>query len=266
MMLGKPNQPNPIEKTHKQIHEIHQQLLKEYINEGTLTTDLINEKKPIFDIILYVSYNENKKLRLWICGECPHCNSCHIRNTCNCKFINDVIFPIINKKFTYVNNITPILSSDKDFYDIVNHFSGIVTHLDFRDKNKFYHLKRFMKDGHPFVDSFNTFLKLKNDKDSHYNNESLVSMKDICNKYNICWKIEDNTCFVEQKTALIYTGIEEILNNQDKLPLELKVVGLQDYPLIPDELTYVIMCGDYNFFKNEIYKFIRFNNPFYIGI
>ena len=82
--------------------------------------------------IKYVSYNNDRVLRLLCCGACTGCPAPHIRNVCNIQFWDMVQFAV-KDKFRGILSIVPVLTHDADFRRIAKSHGGEVIYTCDRD-------------------------------------------------------------------------------------------------------------------------------------
>ena len=98
--------------------------IKTFINNGPLTSIILNNKYALMPIIKFASFDRNGYLRIVIGGKCPNCQSNHIRNICNVRYCQELLLPILKKRFQLIKHIFPVFTYDKDLEDIVKSTGG----------------------------------------------------------------------------------------------------------------------------------------------
>ena len=96
--------------------------MEEFINNTPQKLlELIEDEGCVsMPIIKCVSVStENETVRLLIGGKCPSCGSNHLRSTCNTRFCEDVMLPVLQKRFMgQVKEVVAVLTSDADFAEV----------------------------------------------------------------------------------------------------------------------------------------------------
>ena len=177
--------------------------LKTFIDGGLLEYFMREKKLLLFPYVKFVAYR-NGKMRILLGGRCPSCHSTHLQNTCNIRYVNECIAPIVKQKFKNVKVITPVLTHDTDFESIVKTHGGRVTlPHDIDVKKSFQDQRDLILDQHPDVDSHFKMFQLKEGYHVPPDTSRQHSRRFLCDIYDVMWLIDENTTVVTKYGHLL---------------------------------------------------------------
>ena len=238
-----------------ELKSINANLIKSFINEGTLLAAIEQNGYSSYEKILFVSFRDGL-CRILLLGSCPACSSLFMRNICLIRFTRECVSPILMNHFSDVKKINPVLSFDNDITGIITSIGGHVSYPVHVSKPDYFHeKKRFLLDFHPFVDTcckIMFFEKEKMEKKKLENidyNSKNTSFDDIYDRYKICWLLDESTAVVNKKGELL-EGVSCILKNRDSLPDFMKL-GMKN---VNNRRIPVIATSNKKMFEDSVYK------------
>ena len=114
-----------------------------------------------FPILRYVSFN-SRKLRLFVTGDCPGCDTPWVGNVCAVDFCTQCS-DLITSRFPSVLTVILVLTQDIDFNMIVRDNSCSVVRAFDPDGEKIMRvIKKMMLDWHPDI---SCFIKILSNRD-----------------------------------------------------------------------------------------------------
>ena len=201
-------------------------------------------------IIKFVSFSTFGQLKLVLAGNCPNCHDGHIRNTCNIRYCNEVIDPILKEKFNKFKHSSPILTHDTNLESIVNSVGGNIKYpISVKKKQNFREQENFMFHVHPDIYMHVSMLSLRKKLDKAYSPNENVSMQEIVKKYKFMYIMNESSKLVCADGELI-NGLE-IPGCQHKLPKGFKFEVL-------DNGFILLKCTGVPFFNSKNYVVIEF--------
>ena len=202
-----------------------------------------------------MSYSpSNGVLRLLLAVKFSLCHSDHIRNICNQQYCKECITPLVRSIFSFVRDVAVVHSDDVDLVSIVEKNGGQVTtpYLTFIVHSLTY-LQIFCLDLHPEIDDYMKIISPMeyNDDLSYGSSEDGTTRYAFANRSHMCWGIVDATTIIG-RNGLVFSGVNEILNNRDNFPDRLDIV--ED----PTKLCRFLSCKCAASLPNELYKRMQF--------
>ena len=116
-------------------------LIKTFIDEGTLLAAIEKNGYSSYEKIIFVSFHDGL-CRILLLGSCPACSSLFMRNICLIRFTRQCVSPILMNHFADVKKINPVLSFDNDIADIITSIGGYVSYPVQVSKPDYFHEKK----------------------------------------------------------------------------------------------------------------------------
>ena len=228
--------------------------LSAFINGKYLIPCITAADKQHFPHHFFVSYGKQTNvLRVLIGGCCPLCKSTLFRDVCLMTYCNDVVKPVIKKKFPMVNDVVAVHSTDPDLSEIINKNKGEIRCVDFANTQVPYMtLFNYFTCYNSFVDGWYKGCNKKNAPiNAKINTSEQLNTHQFFSKYEILWIVQDTTKMVGTDGNL-YTGVEAIMNNRGLLMDGLELKGNEATKKMN------IVCVKEEFLTNTNFKIVEF--------
>ena len=92
-------------------------------NRGFVARSLARDNLNSFPIVRFISFIDGKLLLL-VGGQCPACESVHLRNICNAQFVAELVEPRLQILYSNITQVKAMMSSDDNFVRTVDNMGG----------------------------------------------------------------------------------------------------------------------------------------------
>ena len=234
------------------LFNITKNALKKYIDDGNLMSSIDNANYPAMPIIKFVSFDRRYHLRLILAGQCPNCNTSHLRNTCNYRYCKEVIYPLLKPKFNILTNVSPISTHDPKIESFVNQLGGTISYpYNPNERKAFKELEIFMLDHHPDIDTCVKMLSLKEEDAVPFQPNDVTTFNEIKKKYKFMFVMQSESKICKSDGSVI-SGCETICREMNELATGFSV----DTSSSSDGITIVVANGRaYNMKKYFVISF-----------